>query len=164
MTKKLEPHVLLSTDRAAIAERCRIARKKSGLTQGQFAEAVGVTTTRIVNLELGRDPPSLDILAAIRPVLGISPEWVIHGGGENPWQPPVEYVSSCRVSEYRLAEYFVRELSNAGHHISNIEACKLARLARGYRRSGNIPLDMTVRAAIRAIKAGALPSDEHYHG
>jgi transcriptional regulator with XRE-family HTH domain len=48
-----------------IGKAIRKARKSQGLTQGEFAEAVGRTQTHISQLELGHNKPSYNLLDKI---------------------------------------------------------------------------------------------------
>jgi len=64
-----------------IAQRIHLARKRKNLTQLQLAELVHVTKSACGQWERGTTSPSVENLARIALVLGISFEWLATGRG-----------------------------------------------------------------------------------
>lgn len=69
--------------RAQIIQRLQQAILDSGMTYHQIAEKLG-TNTNVIASYMKREPrmPSVETLAALLPVLGISADWVVLGKGE----------------------------------------------------------------------------------
>lgn len=59
--------------------RIKNLRRKSGLTQGNLAELVGVSVDMISMLERGVSGGSVDTLGAISSVLGVSVDYIAFG-------------------------------------------------------------------------------------
>ncbi len=66
-------------DRVAIGARLKEARKRSGFTQEQLAEKVGIGTTYISDIERGAKFPSLSMFVNIIDALGVSSDYVLRG-------------------------------------------------------------------------------------
>lgn len=64
---------------AAVGQRLRQARDKAGLTQGRFAEGLGVKTSIISEIERGNVKPSQVLLIAVEYVYGFRKEWILTG-------------------------------------------------------------------------------------
>jgi transcriptional regulator with XRE-family HTH domain len=62
--------------------RLRQARKNLGLTQVQLAEALGVTQGQITMVETDKSVFSIEVLARVHNLYGISPTWLITGKGQ----------------------------------------------------------------------------------
>ncbi len=63
--------------------RIRYARRRSALTQAQFADRVGVGRSAVANWECADDTgPSAERLAGIAALTGVSFEWLATGRGE----------------------------------------------------------------------------------
>jgi transcriptional regulator with XRE-family HTH domain len=60
------------------------ARKKRGLTQQALADEVGVHVSQERRYEAGTSAPTLDILANLAVVLGVSLDWLVYGMEERP--------------------------------------------------------------------------------
>lgn len=87
-------------DCASMGGRLRAAREHAGLNQVQFAEAVGFSRRQIIAWERCENQPPAAVLARLREVCGVSPEWVLSGPGP----VPLEYVTPddlCRVTRVR---------------------------------------------------------------
>jgi len=66
-------------DKVAIGARMREARNRSGFTQEQLAEKVGIGTTYISDIERGAKFPSLSLFIKIIDALGASSDYVLRG-------------------------------------------------------------------------------------
>lgn len=60
-------------------EKLRELRKKSGMTQAEVAELLGVTQKTVSNLELGNKGTSLELALLICGLYGVSVEEVFKG-------------------------------------------------------------------------------------
>lgn len=58
-------------------ERLGIARRELGLTQGDVAERVGITPRAYRFWEAGSREPSLEKLAMLSKILGVSVDWLL---------------------------------------------------------------------------------------
>lgn len=61
-------------------ERIREYRKKKGLTQKQFAEAMGYSYAFLSDIERGKVEPSRDFLKKLNEVFGISSDYILYSG------------------------------------------------------------------------------------
>lgn len=66
------------TDWTAVRARIKAAREANGWTQRELGERIGVTTTRIGQLESGI-VPSEKVLGQLAEALGRSPAWLRYG-------------------------------------------------------------------------------------
>lgn len=57
----------------AVGKRIKIVRQRSGLTQDQLAEQVGLSPKYISGIERGVENPTMDILIRLAKVLGVEP-------------------------------------------------------------------------------------------
>jgi transcriptional regulator with XRE-family HTH domain len=57
----------------AVGKRIKIVRQRSGLTQDQLAEQVGLSPKYISGIERGVENPSMDILLRVAKILGVEP-------------------------------------------------------------------------------------------
>jgi transcriptional regulator with XRE-family HTH domain len=71
------------TKRAAIAERLRLAREISGLSQGQVAEMLGLSRPAITEAEAGRRRVSAEELAQLSEIYAVSISWLVGIDSEN---------------------------------------------------------------------------------
>lgn len=67
-----------------ISERLRLAREHAGLSQEEFASAVGFSRRQVIAWERGQNAPPVVIFARLRNVCGVDPEWVLSGPGLEP--------------------------------------------------------------------------------
>ncbi len=96
-------------------ERIRLARRVSGLSQSQLAEAVGVQRSAVSHWEapMGKNP-SVSHMRQIALVTGIQFEWLATGRGEMPLSREVQLDSIATADalliedplEFRLVEAF----------------------------------------------------------
>lgn len=63
-------------------ERIKQIRKAVGLTQGEFAERIGLSRNYIAMIEIGQREPSERTIADICRVFGVSKLWLDTGEGE----------------------------------------------------------------------------------
>lgn len=63
-------------------ENLRKARKALKKSQGEFAEPLGMTTSSISNLEIGRTKPLDSFFVLVREVYCMNEEWLKTGKGE----------------------------------------------------------------------------------
>ena len=70
-------------------ETLRALRRRSGLTQEEVAEQVGLTRQAISSYESGRTQPDLDMLARLAEVYHTDLNGILSGSGETP-SPPAE--------------------------------------------------------------------------
>lgn len=62
-----------------IGNNVRLLRKRSGLSQAELAQKVGVWQTQISQIESGAANPSLDLLQRIAQTLGVTPGAIMDG-------------------------------------------------------------------------------------
>ncbi|WP_273839974.1 XRE family transcriptional regulator [Providencia rettgeri] len=67
--------------KTTLAQRLKSARQDTGLTQSGLAKAVGVSQAAIQKIETGKASKSTKLIE-IAKVLGVSPEWLSNGDGE----------------------------------------------------------------------------------
>lgn len=82
----------IETKRAAIAERLRLAREISGLSQGQVAEMLGLSRPAISEAEAGRRRVSAEELARLSEIYAVSISWLagVESEGEDIDQDKIE--------------------------------------------------------------------------
>lgn len=100
----------------AISERLRLAREHAGLTQEEFADAVGFSRRQVIAWERGQNAPPVLIFARLRNVCGVDPEWVLSGPGLEPLEDvtPEDRARDKRVVRRidKMARSFGLELPN----------------------------------------------------
>lgn len=57
----------------AVGKRIKIVRQRSGLTQDQLAEQVGLSPKYISGIERGVENPTMDIFLRVAKILGVEP-------------------------------------------------------------------------------------------
>jgi transcriptional regulator with XRE-family HTH domain len=65
-----------------VGERIKTIRKKSELTQAEFAAKIGITQTYLSYLETEKNPLSTKNTLAICRVFGVSEDWLLNGVGD----------------------------------------------------------------------------------
>ena len=68
----------------AIGQRIRLARELRKMTQGELAEACGITRQAVVLWEKGESEPGAAKLYKAADFLGATIEWLLTGSGEGP--------------------------------------------------------------------------------
>lgn len=63
-------------------DRIKAIRKEKGLTQQQFADALGVSKNNIVNYETGRRGPTAAVIQLICKEYSVNESWLQFGEGE----------------------------------------------------------------------------------
>ena len=66
-----------------IGARLRQARLERKLTQGQLAEAAGISISFLSNLENGRQPMNIKTLVSLLDCLNISADWLLNNGTDS---------------------------------------------------------------------------------
>lgn len=64
---------------STIGERIRAVRQKAGLSLDRFAEALGYSRRALINWEQNAAEPPIGILAKLRNLYDVDPEWVVMG-------------------------------------------------------------------------------------
>jgi SOS-response transcriptional repressor LexA len=65
----------------SLGERIRTARTAQGLTQKEFADALGIVQGYLSGIERGKKLPSTTLLYAICHKWGLREDWLLHGSG-----------------------------------------------------------------------------------
>lgn len=100
-----------SFDLGQIAKRVRLLRHTSGLSEAEFAKAVGCSYRQIRAWEAGRNQPSVSFLMSVRHCLDVDPEWVLFGPGD----VPLRSVALCQLDRSGLLrDELVRRAGDAG--------------------------------------------------
>ena len=98
----------------AVAERLRLAREHAGLSQEEFAAAVGYSRRQVIAWEKGQNAPPVLVFTRLRSVCNVDPEWVLTGPGLEPLEEvtPEDRERNQRVVRRidRLARSFGLEL------------------------------------------------------
>jgi len=68
-----------ATTREAIANRLRLARERSGLSQGQVARLLGIHRPAVTEIEAGRRKVSAEELAQLAELYAVSMSWITRG-------------------------------------------------------------------------------------
>lgn len=72
----------MPTDKGELGKRIAFARELAGLQQAALARLLDLTPQTMWRYETGRSMPSLDTLARIAVLCGVSRDWLIFGEGE----------------------------------------------------------------------------------
>ena len=62
-----------------LAKRLKELRKKSGITQAKFAEAIGIQRGSVANYEVGKSKPSHENLKKIANIFNVSMQYLVNG-------------------------------------------------------------------------------------
>ena len=65
-----------------VAERLREIRESLGLSQGEFAQSIGVHRVTYNNYERGKSEPPLSVIKEIVQRYNVNPTWLLTGEGE----------------------------------------------------------------------------------
>ncbi len=76
-----------------LAERIKDLRKKNGLSQGELAQKIGVSSAHLSRLENGRYLPSVEVLKNLADTLNVSTDSLIYGKEENLGEIKIQDVS-----------------------------------------------------------------------
>ena len=74
--------------------RLKIVRKKTGLNQNDFADALGISVSNISSYESGRRNPSDAFISLICSKYGINKEWLRDGTGNMEAIKPDDFTSA----------------------------------------------------------------------
>lgn len=69
---------------STIGERIRAVRIRSGLSQDRFARSLGFTRRSLLNWEGALAEPPIAVLAPLRTLYDVDPEWVVMGEDDIP--------------------------------------------------------------------------------
>ncbi len=69
-------------EKVAIGQRIKELREFLGLSQKEFADALGIHPMSVSRYELGRSNPSPSVLRLIEDKFGVNPEWLLEGKGD----------------------------------------------------------------------------------
>ena len=81
-----------------IAQKIKAARKRKKLSQGEFAEIIGISATHVSRLETGRFQPSIDVLKKMSDALEVSADYLLSNSEDDP--------KEIRIENEALAEKF----------------------------------------------------------
>ena len=109
----------------AIAERLRLAREHAGLSQEEFAAAVGYSRRQVIAWEKGQNAPPVLIFARIRDVCGVDPEWILSGPGLEPLE---EVTAEDRARDKRVTRRIDKLAKSFGLELPNEALEDLARI------------------------------------
>jgi len=68
----------------SIGERIRAVRQRAGLSLDRFADALGYSRRALVNWEQNAAEPPIGVLAKLRKIYDVDPEWVVLGEDLSP--------------------------------------------------------------------------------
>ncbi len=121
-----------------LTERIRRVRKLAGLTQAEFARALGVTRGAVGNWERGLGI-NRENLARIAEKTGASFDWLATGRGE---EPPAAAVAKP-----------------AGNGADRFDARLTMLMSSAFERLGHLPSDEARNLAVALIEAARTPPD-----
>lgn len=64
---------------SSIGERLKAVRVRAGLAQAAFGEALGYSRRAVINWEQNAAEPSISVLAKLRRLYDVDPEWIVMG-------------------------------------------------------------------------------------
>lgn len=73
-----------SVTQPSIGTRIRAVRVKAGMLQGRFAGTLGYSRRALINWEQSGAEPPIGVLARLRDVYNVDPEWVVMGENLEP--------------------------------------------------------------------------------
>ena len=82
-------------------ERLQRLRDARGLTRTDLGRAAGVSATAILNLEAGRNLPSVATAEALGAALGCSPCWLAYAEGPSPLDDPAGAAAELQAVRFR---------------------------------------------------------------
>lgn len=82
MQARTDAAALPATDAQAVGDRLRAARLQTGLSQQGWADLLGESRQRVIDVERGKQRPPAEMLAAAVAKAGLSPAWLVSGVGE----------------------------------------------------------------------------------
>ena len=110
-----------------LASRLAEARKNSGLTQGQAADKLHVTTQSVSSWETGNSIPDTDRLPEIAELYSVTTDWLLSGKRPSPEVVEItSHLSDRLFSEKRMSTY-IGAYCNAKHLYQTRRALAFAR-------------------------------------
>lgn len=82
---------------ASISQRLKDARIKSGMTQDEAAEKMGIHKNSLINYEKGRRVPNARMIATFAEIYGVDSDWLIQS--EN---GPMPGISNAFLDKYEM--------------------------------------------------------------
>jgi transcriptional regulator with XRE-family HTH domain len=89
----------MASDAPAIASRLQMARKLSGLSQGQVAKSLGMQRPTISEIEAGRRRVAAEELVAFAKLYSVSIEWLATGPSEQPNSDEIRSLAARRLEK-----------------------------------------------------------------
>lgn len=65
-----------------VGRTIRVLRKSSGMSQADLAREIGLSRTSVVNIEAGRQRPTIDTLDAVGVALGVTTGSLVDGAAD----------------------------------------------------------------------------------
>ena len=122
--------------RKASAAGFRAVRKATGLSQGKFAAAIGVSKATVENIELGRAPISDDLAATIGAFTGAAPWTISSGEGPRDYNGGRYSTQSWKHwQEYQFNDEQITELTEAARETLRVLLEAAARNSAGQHSS-----------------------------
>ena len=139
-------------DLIAVGARLRLARESAGLSQPDFAEKIGFSKRQVSAWETGANTPPIWVLAALRKVCNIDPEWVLCGPG---LVPLVDVPPKARARDGRIIREICTMARGFGLTLPDDAIADLARLV--LREPVEAEKDAMARLhdTLRAISSGS---------
>lgn len=91
----------MSNDAKAVANRLQIARKLSGLSQGQVAKLLGMQRPTVSEIEAGRRKITVEELVSLAKVYSVSLEWLAKGATEHPSNSDIMSLAARKLEKMR---------------------------------------------------------------
>lgn len=122
--KKITREGLLAYARAmaSISQRLKDARIKSGMTQDEAAEKMGIHKNSLINYEKGRRVPNARLIATFAGIYGVDSDWLIQSEGG-----PMPGISNAFLDKYEM--------------LSDNQKRIIADLVEEFSKNGNKSLD-----------------------
>ena len=92
-------------------ERIREYRKKKGLTQKEFSEAVGYSYAFLSDIERGKVEPSREFLKKLNEIFGISSDYILYSGTGSDLEQIVTELESIGLDQELIEKVRLRCLS-----------------------------------------------------
>jgi transcriptional regulator with XRE-family HTH domain len=102
-----------AVDKEKMGERIKIVRKRSGLTQEEFADRIGFHKNQVHYVEVGKSYPSDDFLWKVSSRFNISIDWLKTGTGDMAAEP-IDRVDEELINWLRQHPEVVNELRARG--------------------------------------------------
>lgn len=108
-----------------VGNRLRILREKSGLTQTQLADRVGVSQSLIAQIESGKKRLYVDLLYDIVNVLLVPPTYLLEDGSD-----------IVRHSDDQKIKALEQQVASLTHDVQQLQRCLIEISSRSVKSSG----------------------------